>query len=75
MLSTTEELIKEQFEAIKKGSVERVKKLKDYAFVHFKEREDAVNAKNILNSKIFKIFLWKIFLLKTFSCFFIRSNN
>ncbi len=55
MLSTTEEHIKEKFETIKKGSVERVKKLKDYAFVHFKEREDAVNAKILLNSNRIKL--------------------
>lgn len=52
MLSTTEDQIKAEFEKLKKGSVERVKKLKDYAFVHFKEREDAENAKNMLNGKL-----------------------
>ncbi len=44
MLTTTEEQIKAEFEAVKTGSVERVKKLKDFAFVHFKEREDAIMA-------------------------------
>ena len=52
MLSTSEEQIKNEFEKFKKGSVERVKKLKDYAFVHFKEREDAEIAKNLLNGTI-----------------------
>ena len=52
MLSTSEEQIKMEFEKLQKGSVERVKKLKDYAFVHFKEREDAENAKNMLNGTI-----------------------
>jgi RNA recognition motif-containing protein len=51
MLSTSEDQIKDEFEKIKKGSIERVKKLKDFAFVHFKEREDAVNALKILNSR------------------------
>ena len=45
------EQIKNDFEKIKKGSIERVKKLKDYAFVHFKEREDAENALNLMNGK------------------------
>ena len=36
----TEEKLKEAFEA--HGKVERVKKIKDYAFIHFEEREHAV---------------------------------
>ena len=32
-------------------AVERVKKIKDYAFVHFYEREDAERALNAVNSK------------------------
>lgn len=36
MLSTTEEQIKAEFEKIKEGMIERVKKMKDFAFVHFK---------------------------------------
>lgn len=44
MLTTSEEQIKAEFEAVKAGSVERVKKMKDFAFVHFKEREDALFA-------------------------------
>ncbi|KAK6169684.1 hypothetical protein SNE40_020680 [Patella caerulea] len=38
----TEEALKEKFEAY--GKVERVKKIKDYAFVHFEERDFAVKA-------------------------------
>lgn len=49
MLTTTEDQIKSEFERIKEGSVERVKKLKDFAFVHFKEREDALNALSKMN--------------------------
>lgn len=52
MLSTTEEKLKEEFEGDKPGSVERVKKLKDYAFIHFKERDDAENALRRLNGNI-----------------------
>ncbi|GMT28235.1 hypothetical protein PFISCL1PPCAC_19532, partial [Pristionchus fissidentatus] len=40
--SYTEEMIKERFE--KYGKVERVKKVKEYAFVHFEEREDCLKA-------------------------------
>ena len=49
MLSTSEEQIKLEFEKLKEGSVERVKKMKDFAFVHFKERDDALNALNKMN--------------------------
>ncbi|KAJ1216307.1 hypothetical protein NDU88_003911 [Pleurodeles waltl] len=44
MISTTEETIKAEFNKFKAGAVERVKKLRDYAFVHFFNREDAVSA-------------------------------
>ena len=37
---TTEEMLKEKFDEF--GKVERVKKIKDYAFVHFEERDEAV---------------------------------
>ena len=49
MMSTSEEQIKEAFEQFKSNSIERVKKLKDYAFVHFKQREDALHAMNVMN--------------------------
>lgn len=34
------------------GAVERVKKIRDYAFVHFSQREDAIAAMNALNGKV-----------------------
>ena len=43
----TEENLKETFE--KFGGLERVKKIKNYAFVHFDKREKAVEAMNSLN--------------------------
>ncbi|MGH0115493.1 UNVERIFIED_CONTAM: hypothetical protein FKN15_024823 [Acipenser sinensis] len=52
MLSTAEETIENEFNSIKPGAVERVKKIRDYAFVHFTNREDAVNAMNTLNGKL-----------------------
>ncbi|XP_002731265.1 heterogeneous nuclear ribonucleoprotein Q-like isoform X2 [Saccoglossus kowalevskii] len=44
-----EEKLKEAFQAF--GTVERVKKLKDYCFVHFEERDAAVKAMEELNGK------------------------
>ncbi|XP_022209611.1 heterogeneous nuclear ribonucleoprotein Q isoform X14 [Drosophila obscura] len=45
----TEEKLKEQFEQY--GKVERVKKIKDYAFIHFEDRDSAVEAMRGLNGK------------------------
>lgn len=52
MLSTSEETIEKEFNSIKPGAVERVKKIRDYAFVHFSSREDAVEAMKALNGKV-----------------------
>lgn len=51
MMTTTEETIEALCnEWVKReDAVERVKKIRDYAFVHFKEREDAITAMNLLN--------------------------
>ncbi|XP_069949529.1 heterogeneous nuclear ribonucleoprotein R isoform X13 [Cherax quadricarinatus] len=46
---TTEEMLKEKFDEF--GKVERVKKIKDYAFVHFEERDEAVKAMDALQGK------------------------
>ncbi|NXE75282.1 RBM46 protein, partial [Cochlearius cochlearius] len=51
MISTTEDTIKAEFNKFKPGVVERVKKLRDYAFVHFFHREDAVAAMSVMNGK------------------------
>lgn len=45
--STDEEHLRNLFE--KFGSLERVKKIRDYAFIHFDYREEAINAMNNLN--------------------------
>ncbi|KAL4716281.1 hypothetical protein ACJJTC_014761 [Scirpophaga incertulas] len=45
----TEEALKEEFERY--GTVERVKKIKDYAFVHFDDRDCAVKAMQELDGK------------------------
>ena len=34
------------------GKIERVKKIKDYGFVHFEERENAVKAMEALNGTV-----------------------
>ncbi|KPP68491.1 putative RNA-binding protein 46 [Scleropages formosus] len=52
MFSTTEETIKNEFNKFKPGAVERVKKLTDYAFVHFYSREDAALALRIMDGKV-----------------------
>ncbi|XP_014468437.1 PREDICTED: heterogeneous nuclear ribonucleoprotein R isoform X6 [Dinoponera quadriceps] len=45
----SEEKLKESFEQY--GKIERVKKIKDYAFIHFEDRDNAVRAMNELNGK------------------------
>ena len=45
----TEEQLKEKFEPY--GKIERVKKIKDYGFVHFEDRENAINAMDALNGQ------------------------
>uniref|UniRef100_A0AAX7UB04 APOBEC1 complementation factor n=1 Tax=Astatotilapia calliptera TaxID=8154 RepID=A0AAX7UB04_ASTCA len=52
MLQTTEETIEKEFNSLKPGAVERVKKIRDYAFVHFTQREDAINAMKALDGKM-----------------------
>ena len=52
----TEEQLKEAFE--KHGPVERVKKIKDYGFVHFEECEGAVAALEAMNGDVSIICLY-----------------
>ncbi|XP_039996693.1 probable RNA-binding protein 46 isoform X2 [Xiphias gladius] len=49
MLSTNEETLHQEFSHFKPGSVERVKKLTDYAFIHYRCRDDAVTALSLMN--------------------------
>lgn len=46
----TEEQLKEAFE--KYGTVERVKKIKDYGFVHFEDRDKALEAAEGMNGEV-----------------------
>ncbi|XP_078471623.1 heterogeneous nuclear ribonucleoprotein Q-like isoform X3 [Lampetra planeri] len=47
--AVTEEILQDTFSVF--GKLERVKKLKDYAFVHFEDRDDAVKAMDEMNGK------------------------
>ncbi|XP_067845277.1 heterogeneous nuclear ribonucleoprotein Q isoform X6 [Heptranchias perlo] len=47
--TVTEELLEKTFSQF--GKLERVKKLKDYAFIHFDERDGAVKAMDEMNGK------------------------
>ncbi|XP_076846786.1 RNA-binding protein 47 isoform X2 [Brachyhypopomus gauderio] len=49
MIETSEETLRQTFSQFSPGCVERVKKIRDYAFVHFTGREDAVLAMDHLN--------------------------
>jgi len=52
MLSTSEDTLENIFNqaAGHSNAVERVKKIKDYAFVHFHDRDDALRSLNVINS-------------------------
>ena len=49
MLTTTEHLLHEAFSY--HAPVERVKKIRDYAFVHFETRDGAMKALKALNGR------------------------
>lgn len=57
--SVTEELLEKTFSQF--GKLERVKKLKDYAFVHFEERDAAVKVRRL--SRMFDHPYVKLYLL------------
>ena len=54
LLSTTEDTIEQVFS--KFGEVERVKKIKDYSFIHFRTKEQARTALEAMNGN--KIFMF-----------------
>ncbi|XP_066515041.1 RNA-binding protein 47 isoform X3 [Hoplias malabaricus] len=49
MIETSEDTLRQTFSQFNPGCVERVKKIRDYAFVHFTSRDDAVVAMDNLN--------------------------
>ena len=46
----TEDMLKEEFG--KHGTVERVKKIKDYGFIHFEERDGAIKAMEAMDHQV-----------------------
>ena len=46
----SEDHLKETFEPY--GKIERVKKIKDYGFVHYENRDDALRAMEALNQTV-----------------------
>ncbi|XP_056156128.1 probable RNA-binding protein 46 [Lampris incognitus] len=52
MLDTSEETLYREFSHFKPGAVERLKKLTDYAFVHYRCREDALTALSLMNGAL-----------------------
>ncbi|XP_031415114.1 RNA-binding protein 47 isoform X2 [Clupea harengus] len=50
MMETAEETLRHIFGQFNPGCVERVKKIRDYAFIHFASRDDAVVAMDNLNA-------------------------
>ena len=46
----SEEQLKEKF--VEFGDIEKVKKVKDYGFVHFQERSSALRALDTLNGQV-----------------------
>ncbi|XP_047466186.1 probable RNA-binding protein 46 [Mugil cephalus] len=49
MLETSEECLLQEFSSFRPGCVERVKKIGDYAFVHYRHRDDAVTGQLLMN--------------------------
>lgn len=67
MLSTSEDQLRTQFlEAAGAGdqAIERVKKISDYAFIHFKDREVAQRCLEKLNGKHFTLHILNKFVKK-----------
>jgi len=67
MLSTSEETLENIFNqaASRCGAVERVKKIKDYAFIHFHDRDDAMKALHVINGTPCYQFTLSLFLSRT----------
>lgn len=68
----SEEKLKESFEQY--GKIERVKKIKDYAFIHFEDRDNAVKVKKQVTFLFNNQFLFKIY-FKYKTCVFKAMNE
>ena len=68
-VTTTERTIFDEFNAIRPGKIERVKKIqdKDYAFVHFVTKEDAMSA--------IQVFISLVYILNTRSNYLFQVMN
>lgn len=56
--TVTEENLRKAFEPY--GAIERVKKTKDYGFIHFENREDALKAMEELNGTVSFWAIWSL---------------
>lgn len=67
--TTTERTIFDKFNAIRPGKIEKVKKIqdKDYAFVHFVTKEDAMSA--------IQVFISLVYILNTRSNYLFQVMN
>ena len=63
MTNTSEDRITEIFNDLSGGDVERVKKNKDYAFVHFNTREGAERVLNTNNLTLFCLVIYSLICL------------
>ena len=52
MLSTTEDTLRDLFNEHSDNGVDKVKKIKDYAFVHFTTRDQAESARSSLDNTV-----------------------
>ena len=73
MLSNAEGVIEEAFSL--HSPVQRVKKIRDYAFVHFHSKEDAHRAMNDLNDEPFSISQFPYIIEKPLVCLQISCDN
>uniref|UniRef100_A0A3P8XVG2 Probable RNA-binding protein 46 n=1 Tax=Esox lucius TaxID=8010 RepID=A0A3P8XVG2_ESOLU len=68
MITTTEDTLRQEFSRFKPGAVERVKKLTDYAFVHYHCRDDAVTALRLMNGALIDGAIIEVTLAKPVRC-------
>lgn len=75
----SEEKLKESFEQY--GKIERVKKIKDYAFIHFEDRDNAVKVRDTstMSSLIYdfglRFLLYNLFQICTCGFFLFKAMN
>jgi RNA recognition motif-containing protein len=65
-MTTTEQELRNIFNAYSNGEVTKLKMMRDFAFVHFNSREDAEIAMFAANRKIFLLILYVLCINKLF---------